>query len=410
MNMLRAMVYVPAIRSGGLASIVDRLVEIDVEIKIEDVEEEDNWSDEDADCDDGVPDMQFAMDGDKGDGDQPEEAQVDVMAEKLDNMLLLLYHYLREVCKEHNEAVDIFESLLQIFDRSILPTHRLKYTQFILFYTASLADGLSVRFLQHLFQKLENSAEPILRRQACAAYIGSYIARCNHLGQEQMIAALQHLASQALVYVDLMEPSQQFPDAEVHTLFYTICQAILYALCYKRDVLCGSNNNRDLGTLLQLHRIVHCPLKPLKFLLDSVVREFATVADQLGVEGYAEALEANADLVLPSRSAYGGENRIELFFPFDPYLLRYSHMFITNLYQEWSQDADEWMTEECDNSEQGSIGSSIPSSPHSLLDGMSLDMRSLSATLDQDLPIRSMSAGSAASPGFQHVLQRPRYG
>jgi len=51
MNMLRAMVYVPAIRAPALAAIVERLVSIDVEIKIDEAEEEeeeleDNWSED----------------------------------------------------------------------------------------------------------------------------------------------------------------------------------------------------------------------------------------------------------------------------------------------------------------------------------------------------------------------------
>jgi len=47
-------------------------------------------------------DMQFVMDGVKAGGKGGAEGEVDntpvdVMAEKLDNMLLLIYHYLKEV-------------------------------------------------------------------------------------------------------------------------------------------------------------------------------------------------------------------------------------------------------------------------------------------------------------------------
>ena len=108
---------------------------------------------------------------------------------------------------------------MQIFERSILPTHRLKYTQFILFYTASLQKALPDKFLEHLCTKMSVEGEPVLRKQACASYIGSYIARCNHLSRDQMVRGLQFLGQTALQYLSEVEPAQQFPDAQVHSMF-----------------------------------------------------------------------------------------------------------------------------------------------------------------------------------------------
>ena len=252
-----------------------------------------------------------------------------------------------------------------------------------------------------------------LLAQACAAYIGCYVARCNHLTREQMSRALEFLAQQAHAYLAHVEVSQHFPDAEMHALFYTICQAILYALCYKRDFLCGDGDS-SLAEALRLNEILHCPLKPLKFLLDAVVREFAKIGGQVGVHGYDAVLEDDGQHVLPTRAQYGGENRIENFFPFDPYLLRYSYMFINNLYQEWNQDnANDDMSSDAsgdyDRSDGLSISSSIPSNGVGSL-GMSLDIRSLSATLEQEAPHLSLSSGhdrSGQSPGFGHIVKRP---
>jgi len=359
--------------------------------------------------------MDGQTEGGEGQEDKGDDTAIDVMAEKLDNMLLLVYHYLREVCKDQQVAQEVFEALLQIFDRYILPTHRLKYTQFILFYCASLQEAFPNLFLQHLCTKLANPTEPTRTHEACASYIGSYVARCNHLSKEQMTGALQFLGTQAQQYLAAVEPSQCFPDAQMHTLFYTLCQSILYALCYKRDILC-SDGDGTLAATLRLDAILHCPLKPLKFLLESVVREFAKIASQVGVQGYQEVLEANSQHALPSRAVYGGENTIELFFPFDPYLLRFSSMFISRLYQEWNQDTLESNASEgygSDNDYDSVVGLSISGSmpsPSGLGMGISMDIRSLSATLDQDLPVLSMSPGSAHSPGFQHIVKRQKRG
>ena len=103
-----------------------------------------------------------------------------------------------------------------------------------------------------------------------------------------------------------------------------------------------------------------------------------------------QVLEANSQHALPSRAVYGGENTIELFFPFDPYLLRFSSMFISRLYQEWNQDTLESNASEgygSDNDYDSVVGLSISGSmpsPSGLGMGISMDIRSLSATLDQD--------------------------
>ena len=157
-----------------------------------------------------------------------------------------------------------------------------------------------------------------------------------------------------------------------------------------------------------------------------MVREFAKIAGQVGIAGYDDVVEDASQLILPTRASYGGENRIELFFPFDPYLLRYSHMFIGALYQEWTQDADnDGSEQEYDLSSEGlSIASSLGGSGTSgagTSGGMGLSFgsglgssyelsKSLSETLDQDVPMLSFSPGQAGqSPGFRHVVKRRKF-
>lgn len=39
----------------------------------------------------------------------------------------------------------------------------------------------------------------------------------------------------------------------------------------------------------------------------------------------------NSTILLPARGAYGGENKIEYFFPFDPYLMKNSFQHFTSM-------------------------------------------------------------------------------
>jgi RNA polymerase I-specific transcription initiation factor RRN3 len=52
-------------------------------------------------------------------------------------------------------------------------------------------------------------------------------------------------------------------------------------------------------------------------------------------------LKANEKVVLPTKSSFGGSNQLDMFFPFDPYLLKHSSKYITALYTQWSGPADE---------------------------------------------------------------------
>jgi len=42
-----------------------------------------------------------------------------------------------------------------------------------------------------------------------------------------------------------------------------------------------------------------------------------------------------------TKSSFGGSNQLEMFFPFDPYLLKHSAKYITDLYVKWTAPDEE---------------------------------------------------------------------
>uniref|UniRef100_A0A0A9CY49 Uncharacterized protein n=1 Tax=Arundo donax TaxID=35708 RepID=A0A0A9CY49_ARUDO len=73
------------------------------------------------------------------------------------------------------------------------------------------------------------------------------------------------------------------------------------------------------------------PLEPLKVCLPSVVNEFlrqakaARLFNGSVVSAFEDSIESD------SSKAFGGLNRLDMFFPFDPYLLKESDRFVSQI-------------------------------------------------------------------------------
>lgn len=57
------------------------------------------------------------------------------------------------------------------------------------------------------------------------------------------------------------------------------------------------------------------------------MREFVRICAENGWYDYTELVKSNEKLVL-AKSTFGGANQLEMFFPFDPYLLKYSSKYV----------------------------------------------------------------------------------
>jgi hypothetical protein len=87
-------------------------------------------------------------------------------------------------------------------------------------------------------------------------------------------------------------------------------------------------------------------LNPVRLVLDEVALEFDKVCAKIKViPSITHILKQNESLVLP-KAAWGGDNLIDSFFPFDPYLLRGSSKYFKGAYQFWQSSPEEEEEEE----------------------------------------------------------------
>ncbi|THH19901.1 hypothetical protein EW146_g1348 [Bondarzewia mesenterica] len=437
-NMLSITDYCPEIADKLLSTIVDRAIQIDVEIQVELEElevgegaqeqsdlfeldpfdtvvgQEGGLNDSDSDDDlDGDDISELSSDG--GDTDGLVDNSLDVshiqdMVNKLDSILKLVFdHFNRnnvkattpslpnpsDILSNRNSPIPTpdpdptlaegsktlrrtqFHTLLSIFDRTILRTFKSRYTQFLLFWYASLDAEFSDMFQGELVSKaLIDTDQSVVTRAAAASYIASFVSRAEFVDQDCTRSVVQLLcrflrsqldmyeavASAGIIHIDGMAPQN---------VFYAVAQAVFLIFCFRwRDLLQEQGEDVDefssvpdhgpgkkwMDELAIVQRMVTSLLNPLKYCSENVVLQFARVARATGFVYVYPLIEANRRLEFtPSTPStpypngarhpallLPGDNvlcELNTFFPFDPYKLPKSRSYIEGVYREWSSVA-----------------------------------------------------------------------
>jgi RNA polymerase I-specific transcription initiation factor RRN3 len=308
-----------------------------------------------------------------------------------------------------------FLNLLSIFDRTILRTFKSRYTQFLIFWYTSLDPEFSDIFQGMLVDRalFENDADstaqnptPVVTRAAAASYLGSFVSRAvfvDREGARRVVAVLcEFLKAHLEAVEELVRTGGEVGGVTQNTVFYAVTQAVFLIFCFRwRDLLEDEQDEDDLlnekggkqwmAQLNVLQRAVTSNLNPLRVsslrilcLLDltyfgqvcspGVVKQFAKVAHATDFIYCYTILDSNKRSeygpptinghILPITSALGrptsrptahwGSINVELntFFPFDPYSLPKSNVYVQAVYREWSTvaigDEDDEEEEEAD--------------------------------------------------------------
>lgn len=478
LHALRVVQYAPLMEESVLRLIIEKSLEIDVEIKIMDTGEA-VVDEEDEECD-ALFTMDDLQDG-TADAKHANTEEVDEMAEKLDGVMLVVLTYLdqrltanaslppetiletpsglsdddnsdgssgdqsvpasdasaaprKRRSSEGGDGVEsvarLLKSLLVVFEENILPTYRSKFVQFVLFFACSRAPGLSYALSTKLVDVLRDDLKPKLTRQSGVAYLASFLARGSFVESSLVSNAVGALLDWAGSYLDRhsdvlavpatpgtsgakgfetpvatrvrarpqswhgmnppgsmgvngrgamlapMSAKQGTPRAADHMLFYSVCQATFYVLCFRGEELGAMDDFGKQAAIWQ--RLLTCSLLPLRHCLDTVRREFArlccslmeeyldpdlldhlagiareapqmsqtiTVGSSFACSTPRSATSSSSTSWTPSRVTKAGglgrgSNPLDSFFPFDPYLLRRSHVYVDTIYNTWKvQDA-----------------------------------------------------------------------
>lgn len=248
-------------------------------------------------------------------------------------------------CDGHRQDVDsvkkLYNDLKVVFSNLILRTHASSHVQFLLFYIISLRPGLLPFFADFLINnKFKDINTSVCIRKNAMAYIGSLLARGNHITLLDVHACLESIRDWCNEYLDAQErlPERNYEDLMLHGAFYSACQTMFYVFTFRYKQYTESKKALSLARSLNFDRIIHSKLNPLNVCAPAVVNNFAAVAHHFQVVYCYSVIENNKRLQIPVARVdeyLEPVTVLESFFPFDPYLLNRSKLYIQNHYREF---------------------------------------------------------------------------
>jgi len=290
---------------------------------------------------------------------------------QVDMIMDVLFEYYSELMRSNIlEARDnAIEQLITQFNRFILPTHRSRHPQFLIFHFAQ-ADATKVdRFLTHcLTVFLDHKYSPVIRH-AAGAYLSGFVGRGKNVSPVLVHDTLDLLCGELNQLRLKYEPSCLQPDVKRYGDFYAMFQAVMYIFCMRWKDLSPSvldaedgdeysdledeDQPYSLPRAIQdsIHAAIYSRLNPLRVCYPDIVQMFARLTHALEIFYLTPKLEENkrvriatswrpvAGLTLngPERdTSWVGENgMLEGHFPYDPYHLPISKHWVEGEYIEW---------------------------------------------------------------------------
>lgn len=383
-HMLRLANAMPEIKGETMSLIMQRLVDIDVQIQ-QDIEDlEDDAEERLLQRDRRLPGV-AADEDDDSDDDSMSESEMTITDEemkmkelrlkvaKMDGTQDLLFEHYQPAFtpKSSPRTNDAYQELLSHFNNFIMP-HRSRHAQFLLFHFAQYSSAYSEDFINRFIKRTtDRDVAAPLRLQACA-YVASFTARASHLPMHLVQRVFIELGRvmDELRYV--YEPTCHGPDRKMYGMYYAIAQALLYIFCFRwRDLIDGTKlgdmteedviaEQRDLpwiaGVKETLNRNIMSVLNPLKVCSPAIVGEFAKIAWHLRFLYVFSLIERNKRIRLAQapqlynftggldlgrretawdRKTGDSHHQLEAYFPFDPYHLPQSKRWIEGEFNEW---------------------------------------------------------------------------
>ena len=420
-NLLRIVDYAPELRGEILTLITERLVKLDLQIQndLEDLAEEigeglveriprlrpdliDEYEDSDLSDEDEETDEETDEDDEKTDARRTKKIMRDV--EKIDAMLDILFsHYNQAFTKTvMSQQVITLNLMLSQFVTIILPTHRSRHTQFLLFHFSQQSPEHVEAFVSACAHITFDKNQPAMLRQSSAAYLASFVVRGTHVSPSVVREVFDYIATELERLRCANEPTCRGPDPRRYSTFYVLVQAMLYIFCFRwQDLKADSDCDSEIeeidlanqehrwlsGVKEALSLNIFSPLNPLKVCSPVIVTEWARLAHHLGIVYVYHLLETNKRVRVQQNAtnAYGQLNRetalsarggeddhhLDEYFPFDPYHLPKSKRWLEGDYREWQgipglgdeepsdSSEDEAEDEEVDGTESESTDQSL---------------------------------------------------
>ncbi|CAK9139373.1 unnamed protein product [Ilex paraguariensis] len=110
----------------------------------------------------------------------------------------------------------------------------------------------------------------------------------------------------------------------------------MYVLCFRMRSMVIVPRLKSQLLLMGIEEILRHPLNALRVCLPSIVEEFLGQAKAARLFSFSETFVLDGLLESELSRAFGGVERLDMFFPFDPCLLKMSDRFIRPIFIYWS--------------------------------------------------------------------------
>ncbi|KAF7829078.1 RNA polymerase I-specific transcription initiation factor RRN3 [Senna tora] len=337
-----------------LPALVDRMIDLDVDIgwdgslqddakdifemELEDVAEPADDDDKDDSLSKGTL-RRISLEGNE-------------VAGKLDSLMVLTFEHL-ESCQSSDRLPKVFDVLLESFQKTVINAYKSKFTQFVMFYACALdPEGCGLKFAAVLLDMFISEVTPRITKMSAVAYLASYLSRAKFLSAALVASILQRLVSWCSEYSMLHDVAL---NPQTHKVFYSGCQAIMYVLCFRLRSLMDVPRLKMQLLNMPIEPILKHKLSPLTVCLPTVVEEFLRQAKAAHLFTTSESFVFNDVLESDLSRAFGGMDRLDMFFPFDPCLLKKSDGYIHKYFIYWSMVRTTYDSD--DNIDDEDIGS-----------------------------------------------------
>ena len=318
-NLLYITTYIPVLRSRILSAICERLIYLDVEIT---------------------------------QNSTTEQSEQIALANKLDGIMSQLFQFLYMIQHTYSNnkqlTDDIYHSLIHIFHTNILKTHKSRFIQYLLFYYCSASHSYAEQYIAYLLHNCigTNTDIPHIERVSCTSYIASYIARAKYIRHltainvfDQCIQWL-HQYTQDNTVVDINSDN----IASQHELYYCMFQSCMYIFCYRQQSFIHIYDN-SITSIQHKYRfdiLISSKLNPLRYCDNNIINEFARITYELNIVNCYTVIQYNSQYIRSNNinqhfiDHNHANQKIRLFFPYDPYQLKQSSKYIMDIYNDYS--------------------------------------------------------------------------
>ncbi|KAI4314673.1 hypothetical protein L6164_027561 [Bauhinia variegata] len=323
--------------STMLIAVVDRMIDLDVMIGWDEILQDDAKGIFEMELED-VPELADEDERDDsmllGGPSRKKGLQGNLVAEKLDKLMVLTFEHL-DSCQSSGRLDEVFDVLLQSFQITVLKAYKSKFTQFVMFYACGLdPEGCGLKFAMVLADLFFCDVNPPDTRMSAVAYLASYLSRAKFLPIAFVANMLKRLVDWCFKYCELHDV---YMNPKAHQVFYSGCQAFMYVLCFCMRKLIDVPRLKYQLLSMPIEPILKHKLGPLKVCLPTVIEEFLRQAKAARLFTISESLVFSDMLESDLSRAFGGMDRLDMYFPFDPCLLKSSESYIREHFIYWSK-------------------------------------------------------------------------